>query len=459
MIQEKPLSIADITQELNSGPATIKFILKRFSPWLPFERIDGHHNYSRKTIPILIKIKEFIDTGMLPSQIDQELKAGIQASPETKTDTKPDNYFLEQPNEDIRVSKDGLSLIKSLFDDIAIQQNRVANAHEKRAQVEERKAIAIEKRAGAEEKKAMAMNNIATALQEMNHHRIHDSQTREMAFQAAQVLAIDETNQDIDPPEFNDIEQLDIAEEFNLSDPHLDLLETSEIKMDDLADLIKDDISSEEPEGIEDQRLERKVELDDLTVLIDQNHTQPDSRTKPIDTLDIDDLSKLLDDPAPPPENLDNLSTLVDTASTHTVLEAVPLLDNLSLLVDDIAPPQTPLDNLSLLIKSPITQPQDLVEKDDLSLLITPESLAPMDDLTVLISEPPSLKIEIKPEENLKEYKAAVMKIILGLKTKGVSAKESTKRLNQDGIQTISGKSKWSEKAMSQIYNFIDSAK
>ncbi len=82
-----------------------------------------------------------------------------------------------------------------------------------------------------------------------------------------------------------------------------------------------------------------------------------------------------------------------------------------------------------------------------------------MDDLTALVDETPSLKPDITPEENLKEYKAAVMKIILGLKTQGLNAEESTIRLNQDGVQTISGKSEWSEKAISQIYNFIDSAK
>jgi uncharacterized protein YlxP (DUF503 family) len=83
----------------------------------------------------------------------------------------------------------------------------------------------------------------------------------------------------------------------------------------------------------------------------------------------------------------------------------------------------------------------------------------PLDDLGALINDTPSLKPDITPEDNLKEYKAAVMKIILGLKTQNLSAEETTKRLNQDGVQTISGKSQWSEKAISQIYKFIDSAK
>ena len=82
-----------------------------------------------------------------------------------------------------------------------------------------------------------------------------------------------------------------------------------------------------------------------------------------------------------------------------------------------------------------------------------------MDDLSALLDKTPSLKPDITPEENLKEYKAAVMKTILQLKTDGVSPKEATRRLNEDGVQTISGKSQWSEMAISQIYKFIDSAK
>ncbi|RLB89341.1 MAG: hypothetical protein DRH26_11785 [Deltaproteobacteria bacterium] len=83
----------------------------------------------------------------------------------------------------------------------------------------------------------------------------------------------------------------------------------------------------------------------------------------------------------------------------------------------------------------------------------------PMDDLNALIDDTPSLRPDITPEENLKKYKAAVMKIILGLKTQDLSAEETTRRLNQDNVQTISGKSEWSETAISQIYKFIDSAK
>lgn len=474
MNQEKSLSIPDIARELNFGIATLKFILKRFRPWLSFERIDGHPYYSRSTIPILIKIQDALETGLLPSQIDQELKTGSQEfsnsmeSGPINSDPRMDRNFSQLPNEDIRVSKDGLTLIKSLFDDIAIVQNRVATAHEKRANAEERKAVAIEKRAEAEEKKAIAMNNIANALQEMNHQRRLDSPAREMVHTAAQIMTL-ETNQ-MDLADIEDTEQQDYPEIFNSPDPSMDLLEASEIQMDDLSDLIGEDILLEDPlvdvqnipENIS-QKPEDSTQtappLDDLAALIDQEPTRAAREEEEIS--EIDDLVNLIGEPSDPA--MDDLSALIDAVSTQDSPKT-DLLDDLSLLIEDSASLETmALDDLSLLIETP-------AELDDLSLLITdatgPDSLPPadkprepMDDLSALINDTPSLKPDITPEKNLKEYKAAVMKIILGLKTQDLSAEETTQRLNQDGVQTISGKSQWSEQAISQIYKFIDSAK
>jgi len=483
MSQEKHLSIADITRELNSGPATIKFILKRFNPWLPFDRIGGQHQYSRNTIPILIKIKESLEAGMLPSEIDQELETSSLANSDTTIDSASDRmeeiHFQKMDNEDIRVSRDGLDLIKSLFDDMAIQQNRVACAHEKRAEAEERKAAAIEKRAEAEEKKALAMNNIAAALKEMSHHRASDSQAGQAAIQAAQVLTIDESamdesaiddsiddfigetngefgddsNAEIELPHHSEIGQQD---DNNLPDSLFDLLETTDIEMDDLSSLI-----------------------DNEEVLMDNE-----------EMLGIDDLAKLLDDPMSHPDMIDDLSVLIDTVSTDTTstntvsirdVAETQEMDNLSLLIEQPKENQQTalqMDDLSLLIEPSAANAKEAVDKvplesDDLSLLIEPDTAAPdsavgpmaaadpldsMDNLTALIDEPPSLKPAVTPKENLKEYKAAVMKIIIALKKEGLSAEESTGRLNHDNVQTISGKPRWSEKAISQIYKFIDSA-
>ena len=51
------------------------------------------------------------------------------------------------------------------------------------------------------------------------------------------------------------------------------------------------------------------------------------------------------------------------------------------------------------------------------------------------------------------------MKIIIGFKNDNLNAEETTNLLNKNKIKTLSGKPKWGQKAISQIYKFIDSAK
>jgi uncharacterized protein YlxP (DUF503 family) len=219
----------------------------------------------------------------------------------------------------------------------------------------------------------------------------------------------------------------------------MDLLEASEIQMDDLSDLIQEDILLEDPlvdvqnipeiisQKPEDSPQTTQIEppLDDLAALIDQEPTQT---AREGEVSEMDDLARLIDEPSDPA--MDDLSALIDSVSTQASLKT------------DIYPDLSVLDDLSLLI-------------EDSASLETVE----LDDLNALINDTPSLKPDITPEKNLKEYKAAVMKIILGLKTQNLSAKETTRRLNQDGVQTISGKSQWSKRSISQIYKFIDSAK
>ena len=50
------------------------------------------------------------------------------------------------------------------------------------------------------------------------------------------------------------------------------------------------------------------------------------------------------------------------------------------------------------------------------------------------------------------------MKIIIELKEQGLSAQQTTDRLNRDGVATLSGKPAWGLKAIEKIYGFIDSA-
>ncbi len=532
MTQVNSLTIDEIINELDLGRATVKFILSRFSAVLPHDRIDGRVCYNQKALSTLIQIKDLMDQGLMPSQIETAL---------AETPAPVENQV-----QDVRMSRDALTFIQNLFQDIKIHQNRIARAHEKRAEAEERKAVAIEKRAEAEEKKAQAMNNIATALQEMSRQRPGDPQTMEIAGHAAQALTLTETNDPFDTPIDTDDAPIDLEDTIDL-DVGLDDADLNDLfsppgtgmelkgdtgfDSDAFDDLESDDLGLEDlaRELAEPEESPDSPPIDDLNLLVDQLSTQPEV-----------DLDGLLEDPGPLPdldalvdtdptiedlddlnslvemhditEDLDDLSLLVDGApqprlhetsqdldDLFCLVDADDTLDDLSLLVDaqDPSSPQSStvqqdLDDLSLLVDMPqqagsadmddlsalIDNPS--ADLDDLSLLVdvTPTQQEDLDDLYALVDSEtseqsttspaapakeavlpePSLKPDITPEKDMAKYKAAVMKIIIDLKNSGLSAGETTERLNRDEVPTLSGKPLWREKAIAKIYGFIESA-
>lgn len=497
------LSVLNIAQELDAGIASVKFILKRFKKWFPGETIDGQTLYSASTVSMISQVLSKLNAGWLPSRIESELAEGRFDDISGMVDSLP--------NDDIRLSKDGLNLLRSLFNDIGEQQRRIAQAHEKRAAAEERKAVAIEKRADAEEKKAQAMNNIASALQEMNQLRGGiDPATHQIAHQAAAAI-VDDENLSLDMPD----EQFDIDHEdyknTSLPDDPLDDLSTLIDQEDILADIELDEPLPEiESEDLEEDLLssdlpeEQTLELDDLSALVSEEFDPESDEPATDDPDNLDDLSLLIDDDTHPDSELDDLSKLIDDDTAEDVTpeedSADSLsepLDDLSLLIDKVSSeenssdtesdtPQIEMDDLSLLIDSPQEQTNDDDSMDDLAALIDmPEPSAEpeedgtspeieMDDLSKLIDPPtgdgddepaeepvpqfPKVELDLDPQNNIAEYKAAIMKIILGFKNEGIEPEETTQILNHNNIKTLSGKPEWGVKAIVQIYKFIDSA-
>lgn len=441
MTREKLLSVLEIAKELNTGKVTIKFSLKRFKRWLPYDLIEGQPLYPRETIKKLFMIQEKLEMGILPSDIEKELDVLDNSNSDDIL-----NHFEDTFQNGDLLSHDGLNLLKSVFHDIGTQQARIAVAHEKRAAAEERKVDALEKRAAAEEKKADAMNNIANALQEMNKIRASDPAgqvAHKVVQQAASVIALDQTIDETFVETINGT-----IDESNK--------EETQIELDDLSYLIQGSNASDEP-------------IDDLSSLLEENDVPEEENTPKEEHLnednsmeELDDLSLLLDEPKEPNVQIDDLYKLIDDeVENHAELP----LDDLSALIDQneaIAAEPMELDDLSKLIDSEQNLPLD-----DLSLLIDDNNSIPMDDLSLLIDDfnqaetenIPEIKVDISPEENIKGYKAAILKIIIGLKTEGLGVKEVTNRLNKNQIKTLSGKSEWSQKAISQIYKFIESAK
>ena len=416
-----------LAREINQGESAVRFWLNRFSPWFPHTVDRGQKRYPRQSIATLLLIAEKIDDGMIPSQIETFLEENaLAAGKEAETSNRKHKI-------DETVSK-GLDMIQSLLGTMATLQERTATAQERRAGAEEQKARALERRAAAEEQKALAMNAIAAALNGMNQGIPGQVRPEGTGFETNRASSPKpgpemkiEPGPD-DTPE-NPVDELgllvDDPPEASLDDLSLLVDDTPEASLDDLSLLVDDT-----PEA----------SLDDLSLLVD---VTPEAS--------LDDLNLLVD--APPEASLDDLSLLVDDTPEAS-------LDDLSLLVDDT--PEASLDDLSLLVDD--TPEASL---DDLSLLVdvSPEEslekgYAGLDDLGMLVKEETAcIKPQITPDENFESYKSEIINIIIQLKNQGLSVEETTDRFNDDGVLTLSGKPRWSAKAIEQIYRFIDAVK
>lgn len=497
MTHSKLLTIADLIDELDMGKATLKFILRRFSPWLATQIVNDGTWYTEQAVTTLLKIKKFLDAGMLPQQVE----TCLAQEAEMLNATARVQHFTDSQGT-IPLDREAVSMFKDLFQVYIKKQDRIASAQEALARVEEKKANAMEKRAAAEEKKADAMTSIALALQKMHEQRSVAPQAMEIAGRAMESLALEESTrldqstldtgfdendplrEDPDPFKGQEHEDLDDTGSSNMDDLSLLTHETALTSddIDDLSALINDDsdphsnlndiesLLEEVPSAPETNNLSN--DMDNLSTLVDSDlplSDSPDIRGHNEDGLD--DLFSLVDmdtdAPKDPNEDLDDLSKLIAPDGE----KAVEDLDDLSVLIK--APqPQEPVDDLSKLIESENDEPTSDV--DDLWPLVCDadrshkEVQSPaeqsadapgMDNLSALIDDTPSIKPDISPDQDMKAYKAAIMKIIIELKEQGLTAKQTTDQLNRDDVATLSGKPAWGLKAVEKIYGFIDSAK
>lgn len=542
MTRSQLLTTQDLIDELAMGKATLKFILHRFSPWLtPHTQIINHETYyTEQAVATLSKIRKFLDSGLLPEQIEELLAQQAQ----WLKNTAPVEHHAVNPGI-LSMDAQSASVFKDMLQIFIEKQERIALAQEALSRVEERKADAMEKRAAAEEKKATAMTNIALALQQMNE-RYTAPNVMEIAGKAVETLAVEEIGDlgeslpdtDLNPDQDN----LDSGHLFENQD-HGIFGDIKEPDIDDLSLLINDNaLTRQEIDDLSaliDSVSSPGKDLDDLASLLDE--PEPEPTDSPADNMD--DLSKLIgSDPEPldydlldyadlaagPEDDLDDLSLLVSTDTQEDIDDLSKLvgtgdhedIDDLSKL---IAPPRdhdaADIDDLSALIEQPaqsdptmddlsllVGDGRDVAEQeelDDLSSLVSdtafsnPSLSKPevssiensgMDNLSVLLNDTqdsgdnkifgrivedtgikeefeenrdgkiPSIKPDISPDQDMGKYKAAVMQIIIELKGRGLTAQQTTDRLNRDGVATLSGKPAWGLKAIEKIYGFIDSA-
>lgn len=432
MTHSKLLTIEDLIDELDMGKATLKFILHRFSPWLVTQIVNHETCYTEPAVTTLLKIKKFLDTGILPDQVEAFL---AQEAEMLKATDKVQHPAGNQGT--ISVDKESVSMFKDLLQKFIEKQDRIALAQETLSRVEERKADAMEKRAAAEEKKADAMTHIALALQEMNQRHSAAPQAMEIAGRAVETLALEEApglDQSLLDTNFSEKEQL-----FEDPVPMEDAFKAQDHK--DFGDISSSD-------------------MDDLSLLVNETALT-------LEDIDMDDLSKLVDSDLPSSNSLDNEDDLDDLFSlvgmdTHVPKDFHEDLDDLSKLIEPTFEKDvTDLDDLSALIEES-EQSQEPEAMDDLSLLVggTGEKSGQMPpEVDTQVKETPVIKLDISPDQDMGKYKAAVMKIIIELKGQGFTAQQTIDRFNRDGVATLSGKPTWGLKAMDKIYGFIDSVK
>jgi hypothetical protein len=370
------LTISQVSCELESGEAIIKFITKRFKKWVHCTEHSGQEYYNKNSLVILITLLDKINRGILPSAIEEELRNGS-----IKTAPLLDNLISSK--------------------DINFEERKV-KALEKSANAEIKKSLALEKNNEIGFLKIEAMKNIAKAISQITTFIPNDLNS-------------------------NKIDK--ISESIGLS-PSTD---------------------TDEPVN--------KKEIDDLSILIDKKPNEKNN-IKDTQPIIIDDLALLLDNKQSNITEVDNLSELiVDIEAKRS--EELEIDDLATLLPDSRQENKYETDDLSILIKN-----QYISNKiDDLSMLIneTKSDNATIDDLSTLIDFKSKKKLKIKklafsPKDDFEKYKSEIINLIIDLKDQGFSKEETCEQFNKGGILTFSGKTKWSVKLISQIYQLIENA-
>ena len=400
------MNVSELAKELDISEIKLQFWLKRFSRWLPCIAEKGQNLYSVETLTCLLFIAERINAGIIPSEIENDLKKKFNQTLDKNT-----------RHENLEIDSKSVNILESLIEKISASQERIAKAHEKRAEVEERKAKAIEKRAEAEEKKARAMNNIANALQNMKHEVWPGKEGNQIAGETAKAIALDDSsgkepyvNEDLNRPldNLSDLIDTDDHADHNAveRDPHAEKTDAAESMNDNPAEL------------------NAAESMDDLSALIDTDKGS-----------DMDDLSALID------TNDSSEARADDTAES----------DSISIQID-ISTESTgdnPADVSSPADAHPPADTENNETLDDLSMLI--------DDEGEEISQASDLRPSVTLEENFNQYKSEIINNIIKLKKEGLSVEETTERFNKAGIKTLSGKTRWNTRTIDKIYKFIES--
>lgn len=471
---------AEIAQQLSVGISTVKLWVKRYSPWL-FTDIATGDAYPEETLETFRIISEYTASGMDMPTIENALTEREKIISETvepaQTDTDT-GMSVNATDASVDTGDDtsetpvvgGLNVsgLDTILLQILEQQKKIATAQERRATAEERKAFALESRTEAELLKANVMQELLT---EFKSHSTQPTVTSLMERikgmpgpepgSSSPGLNYDFADNFSDLPELTESDVEDIKITPPTGDAPLDKQgeqqEIAKEKAEPQPPVSSDNDVSKPADGetsaVESVELPPQPpdDMDDLSLLID------DATTLSVD--DSDDLSLLVGDAAKtPPDDMDDLSLLIDGIQGETTV-APDDMDDLALLIGD-APTGPPgdMDDLSLLLEDAGSKPD--ADMDDLSLLIgnTGEETPAKTD----VPSAPDATVTQEKEKvpSAAEHKSMVLSKIIKLKEQEkLSVDETAKRLNDEGVKTLSGKGQWDTKTIAGIFKYIDSGK
>ncbi|GAB6096655.1 hypothetical protein JCM14469_29080 [Desulfatiferula olefinivorans] len=391
MPEERSLSLDELAATLKTGVTTLNVWRKRYGAWLPDPVDREGRRFPERILDLFRMILRCTQVGMDSREIERVLDAR-EGSPRPVSDHGTAS------------SQAIIDAFKETVAGLTVQQQRIADAQERRASAEERKAFAMESQAEAELIKANALKDMVRLLQDMPERdpvaALMDK-VRSMPAPAPMELEDFTADHGYAPEQLEDLPEISELSDF-------DALPAEEPLSDALAGAFEPASAAAvlEPEA------PPPMDVDDLSVLIDDDLEQPTGSAA-----DVDDLAQLLE-PGDVPDRSD--------------------IDDLSRLLDD----EQPVESLRAAGE---TAPEGTV--DDLSLLLEADDQPRTE-------EPPARRSS-PVDEN---YKSAILKRIIRMKqTEHLTVEDVTRRFNDEGVKTLSGKGVWDTKTIQGIYRYIDS--
>lgn len=473
MSESFPFTIKDVSDKLKVGESTLNVWRNRYREWVLEVSDHDKKLFSPESIELFRFISECTDSGMdtweikdaLTSMGGQVVHEDVSGDEAKDAPAEHQDENTDKKGSNTQIGSELLNPLKGLFSDIVNQQNRIADAQERRAAAEERKAYALESRAEAELLKANVMRDIVTALQDMAvKNTVNSLMDKVKNMPGPSMGDLQELSGDLglglgemnDLPELTSVADLDAPSAESLEEPGEDVLPDGlSHSTDQGTEQISGEIKDQGPVDVEQVNVATEIEtfqteeIDDLSELINETDFKADAD-------EIDDLSKLLDSEVSPQYegDMDDLSVMID----GEVVEAASDIDDLSMLLEgavETVSSDVNMDDLSVLIsEEPVSAVQE--DMDDLSALIdiSITKSAETSGSEKPIEEKPSVE---KPAVD-PNYKSEILKRIIGMKQKeGLSIDEVTKKFNDEGVKTLSGKGQWDKKTIAGIYKYIDS--